>query len=230
MESEWQLDRIRLYQLRRAHPNWTLPQLAHAVGRCLSWVKKWLKRFREAGQPTLAMFRSLSRAPHHRPRQVVAAVRDAILSLRDGLQEVYGRVVGAKTILYHLHQDRLLPEQGLYLPRSTRTIWQVLKDGGRIPTRVRQHYPIERPAPLQHWEMDFGQLGDAFEFLTVVDRGTSILVDTQTQLHYNAETALLAVARLLVIAGLPQKLRFDNDTRFVGTKQAEYPGFHHHFA
>jgi hypothetical protein len=76
MESEWQLDRFRLYQLRR------------------------------------------------------------------------GRVVGAKTILYHLHQDRLLPEQGLYLPRSTRTIWQVLKDGGRIPTRVRQHYPIERPAPV----------------------------------------------------------------------------------
>jgi hypothetical protein len=68
MESEWQLDRIRLYQLRRAHLNWTLPQLAHAVGRCLSWVKKWLKRFREAGQPTLAMFRSLSRAPSHHDR------------------------------------------------------------------------------------------------------------------------------------------------------------------
>jgi hypothetical protein len=47
------------------------------------------------------MFQSLSRAPHHRPRQVVAAVRDAILRLRDGLKAVYGRVVGAKTILYH---------------------------------------------------------------------------------------------------------------------------------
>jgi hypothetical protein len=173
-------------------------------------VKKWLKRFREEGQPTLAMFQSLSRAPHHRPRQVVAAVRDAILSLRDGLKAVYGRVVGAITSLYHLHQDKLLQEQGLYLPRSTRTIWQVLKDGGRIPTRVRQHHPIQRPEPMQHWEMDFGQLGNTFEFLTVVDRGTSILVNTQTQQHFNAETALL------VVVGLPQKLRFDNDTRFVG--------------
>jgi hypothetical protein len=40
--------------------------------------------------------------------------------------------------------------------------------------------------------MDFGQLGDSVEFLTVIDRGTSILVETQTQPHYNAETALLA--------------------------------------
>jgi hypothetical protein len=83
----------------------------------------------------------------------------------------------------------------LYLPRSTRTIWQVLKDGGRIPTRVLQHHPIQRPEPMQHWEMDFGQLGNTFEFLTVVDRGTSILVNKQTQQHFNAETALLAVTR-----------------------------------
>jgi hypothetical protein len=70
---------------------------------------------------------------------------------------------------------------------------------------------------MQHWQMDFGQVGAAFEFLTMVDRGTSILVDIQTQPHYNAETALLAVARVLLITGLPQKLRFDNDTRFVGS-------------
>ncbi len=65
--------------------------------------------------------------------------------------------------------------------------------------------------------MDFGQLGDAFEFLTVVDRGTSILVNTQTYPHFQAETALLAVAKLLLLVGLPSKLRFDNDPRFVGS-------------
>jgi hypothetical protein len=75
---------------------------------------------------------------------------------------------------------------------------------------------VKRPEPLRHWEMDFGQLGDSVEFLTVIDRGTSILVETQTQPHYNAETALLAVAQLLIVAGLPQQLRFDNDPRFVG--------------
>jgi transposase InsO family protein len=216
MESEWELDRIRLYQLRREHGDWTLLRLAQAVGRSLSWVKKWLKRFRETATPSLRMFQSRSRAPQHRTKQIVSAVRDAILGLRDALKERYGRVVGARTILYHLHQDTTLQRQGVYLPRSPRTIWQVLKAGGRIPTRVRELHPVERPEPLSHWEMDFGQLGDRFEFLTVVDRGTSILVETQAQAHYNAETALLAVAQLLLIVGLPLKLRFDNDPRFVG--------------
>ena len=207
MESEWELDRIRLYQLRRAHPDWTLPRLAQELNRSLSWVKKWLKRFREASQVTLETFKSRSRAPHNRARQVVEVVRDAILSLRDALKARYGRVVGAKTILYHLHHDPLLQAQGVYLPRSSRTIWQVLKEGGRIPTRLREHYPIERPEAMQHWEMDFGQLGDRFEFLTVVDRGTSILVNTQTQPHYNAEIALRAVATLFIVTGYDVKYR-----------------------
>lgn len=102
--------------------------------------------------------------------------------------------------------------------------WNILKTAGRIPTRVREHHPVERPEALSHWEMDFGQLGAAFEFLTVVDRGTSILVDTQTQPHFNAETALLAVAHLLILMGLPLKLRFDNDPRFVGNWRTDgYP-------
>lgn len=134
------------------------------------------------------------------------------------MEAVYGRVVGVRTILYHLHRDPLLAPQKAYEPRSTRTIWQLLKNGGRIPTHVREHHPVEQPDPMQHWEMDFGQLGDTFEFLTVVDRGTSIsiLVDTQTQPHYNAESALLAEARLLITTGLLHNLRCDNDTRFVG--------------
>lgn len=221
MESEWELDRVRLYQMRRQHSEWTLQQLADAVGHCLSWVKKWLKRFREAEQTSLEMFKSRSRAPRQRPREVVRVVRDAILSLRDGLKERYGRVVGPKTILYHLHRDPVLQQQGLYVPRSTRTIWQVLKEGGRIPTRVGYHHPIERPAPMQHWEMDFGQISNAIEFLTVVDRGTSILVDTQTQTHFDSESALLAVTSLFIRNGLPQKLRFDNDPRFVGNWLAD---------
>jgi transposase InsO family protein len=224
MEREWELDRMQLYQVRRAHPDWTLAQIARVVAHSLSWVKKWLRRFREAGQPSLEMFKSQSRAPHHRPFQVTPAVRDAILSLRDELKNRYGRVVGAKTILYHLHQDAVLPTQSVYLPRAPRTIWRILKAAGRIPTRVREHHPVERPDAMTHWEMDFGQQGDTFEFLTVVDRGTSILVDTQTQPHYNAETALLAVAQLLILIGMPRKLRFDNDPRFVGNWMSDgYP-------
>ena len=127
MESEWELDRIRLFQVWQEHGEWTKARLGRELKRSLSWVKKWLKRFREAEQPTLEMFKSQSRAPHHRPRQMMRAVRDAILDLRDQLREKYGRVVGPKTILYHLNKDAAL--KPLYVPHPTRTIWHVLKDG-----------------------------------------------------------------------------------------------------
>jgi hypothetical protein len=57
-----------------------------------------------------------------------------------------------------------------------------------------------------------------------MDRGTSILIYTHTLSHYNAVTALQAVVELLLVAGLPRRLRFDNDTRFVGSWQTDgYP-------
>lgn len=111
----------------------------------------------------------------------------------------------------------MIRQSAVFVPHSAATIWRVLKDGGRIPTRVREHHPIDRPAPMEHWEMDFGQLADQIEFFTVVDRGTSILVDTQTAQHFNAETALLAVAELMLLNGLPKKLRFDRDSRFLSS-------------
>jgi transposase len=61
MESEWALDRMRLFQLRREHPEWTLKQLAHTIGYSLSWVKKWLRRFRDAASASLSMFQAQSR-------------------------------------------------------------------------------------------------------------------------------------------------------------------------
>ncbi|WP_350341679.1 hypothetical protein [Candidatus Flexifilum breve] len=155
---------MRLFQLRRQYPDWTLAHLAHSLGRSLSWVKKWLKRFREAEPPSLAMFRSRPRVPTRHPFQVVPLVRDAILSLRDELKARYGRVVGAKPILYHLHHDPVLRQRAVYLPRSTRTIWRILKEAGRIPTRVHERHPLERPEPMQHWEMDFGQVVTPWSF------------------------------------------------------------------
>ena len=224
MESEWQLDRIRLYELKKQNPEWTQKKLATALSRSLSWVKKWLKRFREAKPVTATTFKGLSRAPHHRSRAIVDAVRDAVLDIRDQLHEKYGRVVGPRTILYHLHQDDILRQQGHYLPKSTRTIWKILKEGGRIPTKVCYHVALERPEPLSHWEMDFGELSSEIEFLSVMDRGTSIMVYNHTQRHYNAVTALRAVVELLLVVGLPKLLRFDNDPRFVGSWQTDgYP-------
>lgn len=216
-ESEWEIERMRLCHLLEAHPEWSRRALAEAMGHSESWVQKWRRRIRGQARITLKVFRSQSRIPNTRPRQVSQRVREVILSLRDQLQERYRRVIGPKTILYHLRTDPVLNEQHEFIPRSTHTVWRVLREGGRIARCVVEHHPVERPDPMQHWEMDFGQLSDRIEFLSVVDRGTSILVDTQAEPHYNAETALLAVARLLVWNGLPRTLRFDRDSRLVAS-------------
>ena len=43
------------------------------------------------------------------------------------------------------------------------------------------------------------------------------MIDTQTAERYQAESALAAIARLFLLNGLPQRLRFDRDTRLVGS-------------
>jgi hypothetical protein len=65
---------------------------------------------------------------------------------------------------------------------------------------------------MTQWEFDFGQitLGEGkLEFWTVVDRGTSVLVDVQGSAGYDAETALLALAQTLILCGRPQRMRLD---------------------
>jgi predicted transcriptional regulator len=44
METLYYQDRLLLHKLRQQHPLWRLRELAKAVGRSVSWVKKWLKR------------------------------------------------------------------------------------------------------------------------------------------------------------------------------------------
>ena len=60
-----------------------------------------------------------------------------------------------------------------------------------------------------------------FEFFLVVDRGTSRVVYLEGCKGYCADTALLAVARLFQLNGLPKRLRFDRDPRFVWSWSAD---------
>src|SRR5512135_3767453 len=64
MEVEWIADRAALRSLAKPHPEWTQRELADAVGRSLSWIKKWLKRLREAPPDDLHVLLSHSRAHH----------------------------------------------------------------------------------------------------------------------------------------------------------------------
>ena len=221
METEWVIARMELYRLLCQHPDWSTRQLAAALGYSPSWVKKWRQRIRAAAQVTFDTFRSQSRAPKTRPNTIHQVVRRAILALRDSLQELYHQRPGPKRILYHLQRDAHLPTQ-YRLPTSTRTITRILHEGGRIPQKVRiAHCPLERNPPMVEWELDFGLVAldqeQWLEFCPVIDSGTSIWVDTQVASGFDAEQALQALAQILVAHGCPERLRFDRDTRFVGS-------------
>ena len=155
MEEEYIADRSRLRALRQAHPTWTYAQYAAELGRSPDFVKKWLKRLAQAPDADPAVLVSRSRAPHRRPHWDEAVVT-RVLEIRDQPPENLHRTPGPRAIRYYLERDAVLQAAQLRLPRSTRTIWRMLVTAGRIVQVVpRQRDPIERPAPLDTWQLDF---------------------------------------------------------------------------
>jgi hypothetical protein len=231
MEEQLYADRAALRRLRQTHPDWTQRELAAHLGRSVAWIKKWTKRLRAAPPDDMSVLRSRSRARKHPPPSVPAAVVARILEIRDQPPEGLQRVPGPRAILYYLHRDPEVRAQGGVLPRSTRTIWRILTRHGRIAHRpTPDHHPIERPLPLTSWQLDFkdavtvpvdpdGKRAHGVEVLNTVDAGTSLLLDAQVHEAYTAETSLRAVAQLVQGQGLPGRVTFDRDPRFVGAVQ-----------
>ena len=99
----------------------------------------------------------------------------------------------------------------------------------------RTHHPVERPAPLTHWQLDFkdvftvpadpdGKRQHVVEVLDTVDAGTSILLGAQVRPDFTPETAIHAVADLVQQHGLPQAITIDRDVRLVGApQQRDFP-------
>ena len=228
MTTSYYADRANVYRLFHLHPDWTQPQLAQATGRSLGWVKKWRQRFREEealGMPLPAILQGHSRARKHPPASTPPQVVERLLALRDQPPEGLHRVPGPKALLYYLPRDPELQASQLPLPRSSRTLYRLLKAAGRIPTRrPRLPQPLERPAALSHWQLDFkdvasvpadpdGKRQHVVETLDVVDMGTSLLLEAQVRPDFTAETALQAVAHTLQTYGRPEALTLDRDVR-----------------
>ena len=149
-------DRAHLRKLLRTHPTWPHQEYADQIGRSYDWVKKWVKRLRAAPPDDESVLWSRSSARKHHPPPFDPAVIERILAIRDDPPERLQRTPGPKAILYYLHRDQDLLAQGLRLPRSTRTIWEILHAHGRIAkAHRREHVPVERPAPLTYWQLDW---------------------------------------------------------------------------
>ncbi len=230
MQTEpWVADRAQLQHLLHEHPEWTHKELAAWVGRSLGWVKKWVKRLRDAPANDISVLFGLPRGRRTPYPQIDPLVEERILAIRESPPEHLQRVPGPKAILYYLARDAELLEHALPLPRSTRTIWKVLRRHGCIVRPVRlPPQPLERPAPMSAWQIDFkdastvpadpdGKQQHVVEILNVVDMGTSIVLDSEVHANFHAQTALQAMASILREQGRPDSITYDRDPRFVGS-------------
>ena len=228
MEAEWSADRANLRLTLREHPEWSAPQLAQQFGRSVSWVKKWRQRVRAAPLDDEAVLHSRPRARKHPTPGVSQLVIERILAIRDEPPANLQRVPGPKAILYFLQQDPDLQAVGLSPPRSTATVWRVLRQHGRIPRRQRPaHEPVDLAPPLTSWQLDFkdvstvprdpdGKRQHVVEALNCVDCGTSLLIGADVRADVTEETPLTAIAALLQAHGRPVEITLDRDPRFVG--------------
>lgn len=132
MQERWVGDRAMLQRLIQHHPAWTQQELAAWTGRSLGWVKKWVKRLREAppGDTTVVFGKPFRRKTPY--PQIDPVVEERILAIRDTPPENLKRTPGPKAILYYLSRDTHLQQRQACLPRSTRTIWKILRRNDRI--------------------------------------------------------------------------------------------------
>src|SRR5579872_7076345 len=108
-------------------------------------------------------------------------------------------------------------------------VFQMLRRNDPIVHSARPvHQPQERPTPMSSWQIDFkdastvpadpyGKQQHVVEILNVVDMGTSIVVAAHVHANFHAQTALQAMAQVLIEHGKPDSITLDRDTRWVGS-------------
>jgi hypothetical protein len=233
METEAQLivKRASLRWLVQQHPDWTHQELATALSQSLGWVKKWLKRLREAAPGDVMALHARSRARKTPPASIASqtVVVQRILEIRESPPENLHRVPGPEAIIYYLHRDADLQKAGVRLPRSQTTVWKILRLFGCIAKAPhRKPKPLDRKQPGEEAQFDLkdattvpadpdGKRQHVAEIANFVDAGTSIWMSHTVGADFDAESLLEVVAQFLREQGRPAMLTFDNDPRFVGS-------------
>src|SRR5260370_2579986 len=126
--------------------------------------------------------------------------------------------------------------EGKRLPRSTRPTGKIWRAAGRI-AQPRPGFP----APEEHRSLSVelkrefkdvvqvaplatSQQAHAVEVLDAVDVGTSRWRLGEPSAAYTAETVFTPLVQLLTQLGLPERVRFDRDPRFLGsTSLRDFP-------
>ncbi|SRR5581483_3259705 len=239
MEVDWVCKRAHLRALLQQHADWSLQQLADAVGCSKSTVSRWKTRFAQADPRDVTILFSRSRAPHHHPPRLAEEVIERIIDMRLSPPEHLKRTPGPKALLYYLSRDEPLRQSGLRLPKSTRTVWQILDQAGLIErAEPRKRSPLPLQDPLQEVQVDFKDVTTAtldptapsakrehlIEVCNFVDAGSSRLLCAVAHEDFHAQTAFDAVVQFLRQYGLPGLLTLDRDPRWVGSAaQRDFP-------
>src|SRR6266849_762349 len=132
MEAEWQADRSSLRELILSRPDLSLKQMAAILKRSYAWTKKWARRLATAPPDDVEILHSRSRARTTLPPDWNPLVLRRIEHIRQIPPEGLHRTPGPKAILYYLPRDEHLKLLGCPLPRSTRTVWKILKQLGLL--------------------------------------------------------------------------------------------------
>jgi hypothetical protein len=150
MEEEWMRDRALLRDLLEKTPHASPQELAQAIGRSVSWVKKWRKRLGEGDPHDPALLCSYSRANYAPYFRWDERVIKRIVEMSFAPPENLKRVPGPRALLYYLPRDPELQAAQIPLPRSSRTIWKILHTTGCLISRSKElPHPNELRKPLE---------------------------------------------------------------------------------
>jgi len=192
----------------------TMSELCARYGVSRRIGYKWLARFEAEGRPGLT---DRSRAPHHCPHRIPAAVAALLVAARRAHPHWGARKL--LVILAHRH-----PEVGAWPAPST--VADLLARRGLVQQRRRRRHPVHpgvvppvTQAPNDLWTADFKgefRTGDGCYCypLTIADQHSRFLLTCRGLLSTKTLTARPVFERAFREYGLPAAIRTDNGVPF----------------
>lgn len=199
------------------------PEIALALHRPISTVRKWRRRNQHEGRPGLAS--QMGRPAKGALGQSPSEISDTVLQMREAHPGW-----GPLTILTELRKDSRF--EGLRLPSRSR-IAAYLKQKDKVK-KYERHQELSEPPPVaierphQEWEVDaqgkiaISGLGDG-SIINIMDVFSHLKIDSLPCLqttHANTQDYQLIFRRAFAHYGLPEQISLDHDSVFFDNQTA----------
>jgi len=198
-------------------------EIAEALGRPLSTIKKWRQRYLREGRVGLSS--QMGRPAAGALAKTSAEMKDALLELREKHPGW-----GAQTLRLEISKD--VRFAGLRIPSRAR-IAVFLKEQKKV-RKYERHQDLPEPKaqsvqrPHQEWEMDaqgvtkVAGLGKV-SFINLLDVYSHVSIDSHACLnasHPKAQEYQRVLRRAFLHYGLPEQISLDHDSAFYDNKSA----------